>query len=130
MPVDAERKGGSGNPQAKEDDPFASDPMGPGTPDSSGDTASVDVENKGGNLSGPNGDVQNGFGEGSCIEVKMCWTYKFQVTIKTCVGSQVPTGYGGSVSGSDCVSVTVWWEGKVCSPAQSVCPCWTVPLPS
>ncbi len=44
----------------------------PGTSDSN-KTASGDVCNSGGDLSGPNGVVQNGAGEGACIEVKFSW---------------------------------------------------------
>jgi hypothetical protein len=49
--------------------------MGSATPSDDGTSASVDVMNDNGDLKGPNGDTQNGGGEGSCIEVQICWYY-------------------------------------------------------
>lgn len=64
------------SPGAEEhDDTSPNDAMGKATPDATGNSASVDVTNTGGNLKGPNGTVQNGGSEGDCIEVRICWSY-------------------------------------------------------
>jgi hypothetical protein len=58
-------------------------------------TSKGQVCNENGDLSGPNGTVQNGGGEGDCIEVKICWWY-----------------YDG------------WGDFRqVCSPPLELCPC-------
>lgn len=68
--------GGSTNvtANAEEVDPISNDPLGEPTIVSDGGNAyviCVGISNDGGDLSGPNGEVQNGFGEGDCIEVQL-----------------------------------------------------------
>lgn len=59
---------------AEEVDPLSNDPLGEPTITSEGGSAHeicVESSNDGGDLSGPNGEVQNGIGEGDCIEVQL-----------------------------------------------------------
>lgn len=75
-------EGGQGSPTAEEhDDATSNEPMGNATPSADGSSASVDVSNSGGDLSGPNGDVVNGGWEGDCIEVQICWHYTTWVKV-------------------------------------------------
>lgn len=124
-PVDAEWVDGdpsanddSGAPQAFEEDLVSDDPMGAAVPSAGGAQASVPVDNRGGDLSGPNGTDQNGGGEGDCIEVYVEWTYRYPVTVT----------YGRKLSlwGADVgetYTVVIWREGKKRSRVKEVCPC-------
>lgn len=109
----------SGDPQARESDPISGDdPMGPATPSASGDQAAVPVDNHGGDLSGPNGETQNGGTEGSCIEVYVEWTYRYPVTVHKSITASIL----GSSAGETEI-VIVWKYGKKRSKVKGVCPC-------
>lgn len=59
---------------AEEIDPFSNDPLGqPDITNPSGNLfiVCIQIMNTGGELSGPNGEVQTGAGEGNCIEVDL-----------------------------------------------------------
>ncbi len=111
-----------GDPRGVEDDSMSpDDPMGGATPNSNGSSACVEVENKSGNLSGPNGDVQNGGVEGDCIEVKICWSYYYPRPGRTrCYTLWTP---GGEIQ--DCYTdPPTIATGRICSdPPKKVCPC-------
>jgi len=71
---------------AWEDDFFFDDPMGACSITPLGDgvfSACVEVTNNDGDLSGPNGEIQNGFGEGDCIDVtiKAVLVYDWSVSV-------------------------------------------------
>lgn len=108
-----------GDPQAWEVDPLPpNDPMGPGTPSADGTSATVEIENKAGKLSGPNGTVQNTGTEGNTIEVKMCWTYYYVDHIYITYDFK-PFGVGGSVT----IARDIVRSGRKCSEPQEVSPC-------
>lgn len=111
---------GTGTPTAQEDDVFRNDEMGEGTPTDDGG-ATVEVENKGGNLSGPNGDVQNGFGEGDTIEVRMCFRYCYPVTITHRTEEHV--GHGVVVVETHEESYQIWRCRNVYTETQEVTAC-------
>ena len=76
--------GGTGGPSVFEHDSTSSDDrMGRGTTRNAaadgkgGGVSEICITNTDGNLEGPNGVVQNGGGEGDCIEVMMCWRYSY-----------------------------------------------------
>ena len=112
LPPEGKWVDGTGNPQGFEHDPITpDDPMGPA---SGVDPATIDVENKGGVLSGPNGKTLNGLGEGAVIEVKICWTYRYPVTMGEANSTTVePLGMGGG--SSTWQTWKEWREKKVCS---------------
>lgn len=88
---------------------FGDDAMGAATPSGDGSSASGTVTNTDGDLSGPNGADQNGFGEGDCIEVKFCWEYQFWMP---------------ALIGKDGTYTPAHWEfGWQCSEPEEVCPC-------
>jgi hypothetical protein len=110
---------GSGSPFAYEKDIIDPDDfMGWAKPGSVAHTATVEIENKSGVLSGPNGKQQNGGVEGDCIEVYCGWSYRYQATVQKCV-QVAPQGIGGS----QCEEVTVWRIGFKFSQTKTVCPC-------
>jgi hypothetical protein len=118
-PKDAEwTNEGTGNPQGKEEDTFRDDKMGSATAGDPPDKATLAVENKAGKLSGPNGEVQNGAGEGDCIEVYVEWTYRYPATL-TRSSSVTVDGVGSGVS----IAVVVWKFGKKKSEPKELCPC-------
>jgi hypothetical protein len=123
MPVGAEwHPNASGNPQAFESDVFSNDPMGPAAAGNPPDTASVDVTNQNGNLNDATGRTQNGGGEGDCIEVIVCWTYRFPVTVS--MSSDVGIKLGEvEVGRSDGVSIVIWKVATLCSDEVVICPC-------
>lgn len=108
-------------PRAEEhDDITPNDPMGPATEDASTNTGSVEVTNDHGDLKGPNGNDQNGGGEGECIEVAICWFY----WTWTLVTDYVPTETGWETH--------TYWQHvrkKVCNGGNDVevCPCTPCP---
>ena len=93
--------------------------------DELGEGSTIEIENKGGNLSGPNGKVANGGLDGDCIEVSYKVLLRFQVKEEVCSSSGSQVGVGGSgISGSSggCTTTTVWkskwfWfsKGDVCA---------------
>ncbi len=123
-PADAEIILGSG--EAWEEDPFSpNDPLGelieaplPG----GGMTFTVPVRNDGGNLSGPNGVVQNGGVEGDCIEVFVRYTIRYSVKVCVTVETGVDAGgVNGSTAREEC-----WTEIRRQTrsfKARTVCPC-------
>lgn len=110
--------GGTGNPQGAEDDAIFDDPMGPAESADSGETAILPVSNSGGDLSGPNGVVQNGAGEGDCIEVYVSWTYRYPVQVSRTVTFGLEL-FGVSFTGTS----EVWRYAVKTSKKQEVCPC-------
>lgn len=145
LPTSARWLEATGVPMGWEYDRFsANDPLGMGKPGVGWleNTASITIENQGGNLSGPNGVIQNGGLEGPCIEVMMCWTYTYTGTVEECVsigiqgqvggqvgigepgvGGQVGGQVGAQLGGSVCVEVEVQLVGTLCSSTEKVCPC-------
>lgn len=123
MPVGAQwHPDSSGNPQAFESDIFSNDPMGPATPGNPADSASVTVTNQNGNLNDPTGRTQNGEGEGACIEVIVCWTYRFPVTVS--YSSNVSVKIDPiTIGDSEGVSIVIWKVATICSDEVVVCPC-------
>jgi hypothetical protein len=110
--------------EAFEDDPIsADDKMGTMSNGATSDTASVEVENKGGNLSGPNGEVQNGTGEGACIEVKAKFEYKYQTTHQVCTATMLGVPGVGSITVTRCTQKVVWAYAYKETTAKTVCPC-------
>ena len=111
-PAGATWAGGTGEPELFEDDFFSwsDDPMGAATPHGNGESACTEICNNGGELSGPNGEKQNGPGEGASIEAKICWSYVEEVQIQIGVGP---------------VSIirTIKAIGRKCSPKASFEPC-------
>lgn len=109
-------KNGTGFPHAKEHDSTSGhESMGWAN---GGDPAIVPVENKSGVLSGPNGKQLNGFPEGKCIEVIVCWVYLYKVRITKKGGSD----YGNSSNGWE-ETYEVWRCGTICSNEKDICPC-------
>jgi len=108
-------------PTAHEEDPLKDDGMGTATPNEDGSSAGVTITNIGGNLFGPNGEDQNGVGEGECIEVKVCWTYHYPKTVT--YGFKF--GLADVLTGSARFGVTMvlWAEATICSDSVEVCPC-------
>jgi hypothetical protein len=109
-------------PQGSEDDPLFDDAMGAATPTEDGQSATLTISNVGGHLFGPNGEIQNGGLEGSCIEVEVCWPYLYPVTVTT--GVKVNLGdalIGGGTRVN--VQIVVWELGQICSGTMEVCPC-------
>lgn len=135
FPKSAQWVKGTGNPQGFEHDyTTPNDPMGSGHPGGGFpiQTSILEVENKGGNLSGPNGTVQNGFPEGPCVEVLICWTYIYEASVQQCTPTtqvtikiETPGGtIGGSVgTGTTCITVVKIFSATTCSGTQDVCPC-------
>lgn len=109
--------------KALESDPISSDdPMGNGLVDPENQTVSVPVKNDDGDLSGPNGDVQNGVGEGDCIEVYMTVTYRVWEPSTEIVSFKLdPFGIGGGFS----MTRTHWgWHYyQYTTVERDVCPC-------
>lgn len=110
-PRGREDDGGQANPAEYGDD----DDMGPAVQAANGSWC-ITVTNSGGDLFGPEGGDQNGFWEGSCIEVKICWPYYKPVT------KRLITGYD-SLDRPIYVTWTVIEEWEACSPWVEVCPC-------
>jgi hypothetical protein len=109
----------SGDPQAFESDGLSGDDaMGDAAPSADGGKAEVPVTNDGGDLSGPDGEDQNGGVEGKCIEVYVEWTYRYPVEIRRSKGVSL-WGY----SYSETVITIVWKEGKKRSKVKEICPC-------
>ena len=122
-PADAEIIPGSG--EAWEHDNWSDDPMGEPTevPLPGGGMAfTVPVRNDGGNLSGPNGVVQNGGLEGDCIEVLVRYTVRYSVKVCVTVETGVDAGgVNGSTTREEC-----WTEIRVQENVfkeRTVCPC-------
>ncbi|HIG10280.1 MAG: hypothetical protein ABGY71_03920 [bacterium] len=127
-PVSAEWACGTGEPTIWESDPISGDdPMGNATAGNPPTTAAPPIENKGGNLSGPNGDTQNNGGfEGDCIEVYLVFTYRYQVTrtVSHTTGTTVePGGVGGHDSTTHSRTTTYWVNGTKRSNTKEACPC-------
>ena len=111
------------------DDQSADDDMGSGShsqapapnpSDPDIHTFTIPVENKGGNLSGPNGTTQNGFPEGDCIEVYASVTVKYQVSTTEAVTVEI-----GGVSTTTSITTTVWHTSVLNfrDAWRRVCPC-------
>lgn len=110
---------GSGDPQLREKDSFSGDdPMGAATPSSDGSAASAPVDNHDGDLSGPNGEDQNGGSEGPCIEVYVEWTYRYPVTIHKSITSSL-----WGLSSGETEIVVVWKYAKKRAKVKEICPC-------
>lgn len=111
--------GWTGGPRGYEEDDSYNDDMGPATTTIPGPppTACINIRNSGGQLSGPMGGVQNGWFEGDCIEVVICWPYSrtYEKKVPCAVYGQSP-GIGWCW-----IQVTETWQA--CSPAVVVCPC-------
>lgn len=123
MPVNAQwHPDTAGNPQAYESDTFSNDPMGPATVGNPADSVTVSVTNQGGNLNDSTGRTQNGDGEGDCIEVIVCWEYRYPVTISRSdtTGIKIREVNAGSTTG---VSIVLWRVATICSEEVVVCPC-------
>ena len=132
IPTSAGWAPNEGSPKAYDQDLLRNDPLGAGVPSrgvNPGSSASVTITNQGGSLAGPNGVVQNGFWEGDCLEVFMCWEYRYKAKVKRCTshGTQSQlrvgeTGVGGSMGSSSgssyCVEYEVWLKGVVCSSSS------------
>ena len=123
IPADAEIILGSG--EAWEHDHWLDDPMGVPTETplpGGGMTYTVPVRNDGGDLSGPNGEVQNGVLEGDCIEVKV--SFKIRYSVKVCVTVETGVdagGVNGSTTREEC-----WTEIRdqtFVFKERTVCPC-------
>ncbi len=109
----------SGDPQAFEQDGFSGDDsMGGATPSADGGQAGVPVTNEGGDLSGPNGEDQNGGAEGKCIEVYVEWTYRYPVEIRRSKSLSL----WGYTDGEIEITI-IWKEGKKRSKVKEICPC-------
>ena len=110
--------GGTGSPQGFEEDTFFDDPMGDANAGDPPSTATLPVSNSGGDLSGPNGVVQNGAGEGDCIEVYVQWSYRYPVQVSRTVtfGLEI-LGLGFTATS------TVWKYAVKMSETKEVCPC-------
>lgn len=123
MPVGAEwHPIESGDPQAFESDVFSNDAMGPAAAGNPPDTASVDVTNQNGNLNDATGRTQNGGGEGDCIEVVVCWTYRFPVTVSRSIDGTFKLG-DVEVGQSGSISLVIWQVATICSEEVVICPC-------
>jgi hypothetical protein len=110
---------GSGDPQMREKDSFSGDdPMGTANPSSDGSTASAPIDNDDGDLSGPNGEDQNGGSEGPCIEVYVEWTYRYPVTIHKSIGASIWGFSSGEIE-----IVVVWKYAKKRAKVKEICPC-------
>ncbi|MFT7484167.1 MAG: hypothetical protein ACI9F9_000007 [Candidatus Paceibacteria bacterium] len=123
MPVGGEVKDNS--TRGFESDTVSDDPLGAGDAQMNEDgsaTVSVDITNEAGRLSGPNGTVQTGFGEGDCIEVYVTFTvrYKVQMCTRASLGAK-PWGVGGSIVTETCWEQ--WISRKMKSKTKTVCPC-------
>lgn len=110
--------GKTGDPKGKEEDVLYDDELGAATPGEPPTKATLEIENKSGKLSGPNGVVQNGGGEGDCIEVYLEWTYRYPATITRSASVKL-NGFGVGSS----VSVTVWMFATKKSKVMEICPC-------
>lgn len=130
IPSDAKWARGGGDPTAKDDDVVSDDDLGKAKSHVNGKYACVDIANDGGDLSGPNGEPQTGFGEGDCLEVYMEWTYHYTVTVEHCttVGGGLefglPTKAGSGVtqiSKQSCITWTEIASGKVTAGPKTVC---------
>jgi len=103
-----------GTPDWYDQDVVSDDYMGSGDP--------LPIENKGGNLSGPSGEVVNGGLDGDCIELIVYSTIRYQVTVSVTGGVKIePGGVGGS--GSTTSTVTIWVNRRVGWDAGEWCPC-------
>lgn len=99
---------------AEENDTFSDDPLGEPTITSHGDglfTICITITNDGGDLSGPNGVVQNGLGEGDCIEVDL----EVTTTNPASGGYTIPI-IGGGRNASTAVKQTT-------THSKEFCPC-------
>ena len=95
LPTGGAWVGNNGDPVGKEDDgPFSQD-LGDATITDGGNGACVVITERDGELSGPNGEVQNGGFEFDCIEVKICWSHK--IVVDVVVYFWTPTGFGWTV---------------------------------
>lgn len=107
---DVDRISGAGY----ESDRFFDDPLGEVTISPVGKGVyhlCLTISNDGGELSGPNGIVQNEGGEGDCIEVYIKTTFGFQTTIS----ATGPLGIGASITTATTDSSK--------SSSKMMCPC-------
>jgi hypothetical protein len=119
---------GPGSVRGFEQDPVSSDdPMGGGqlgTNDGTGQTSvNLPVRNKDTALSGPNGEQQNGFGEGDdCIEVYLDYNVIYVAEVCDQVAISVaPAGLGASAGTNTCRDV--YFHKKYRTPVKVICPC-------
>ncbi len=105
--------GGGGKPKGEDLDPLENDKLGNGVPGSPPDTATIEVENKDGSLSGPNGKVANGGLDGDCIEVRMIWAYWYKTTLQICWKTDHT---------SECKTTAHWQTAVKSSGVKEVCP--------
>ncbi|HPF13354.1 MAG TPA: hypothetical protein PLJ12_03735 [Planctomycetota bacterium] len=111
----------NGQPEAQEVDPFRNDSMGPATPTAHG--ARTTITNRDGDLLDAQGQDQNGFGEGPCIEVRICWTAWIYET--RLVYSHLEMSLADGPAGSILLKrrqVTKYWRTRVCSRSVEACP--------
>jgi hypothetical protein len=98
--------------------------MGTGTMGAGGSTTGT-VTNSGGDLFGPTGGDQNGGLEGECIEVKICWKYRYYVPPQI---MYVPQTDGILVA----YPIPGYWVNTwhCSSPPSDVCPCGSSECPT
>lgn len=117
-PVGASWQNGNGIPQLYDHDYRYDDLMGPGHANADGSQASGQVySNTLDMLYGENGEVQNHGFEGRCIEVYMCWTYRYPVTI-----FHANHSYAGKPASGGTLE-TIWRTCRKYSSRKKVCPC-------
>jgi hypothetical protein len=122
-PTNAEVVPDSG--KAMERDPiFADDPVGAVDDVRNVATGStsfpIPIENKGGSLSGPNGQSLNGGNEGPCIEVYVEFDIRYRVTI---CKTETLEFHGSGGSTSECWEVWRYETKTWRKHARKVCPC-------
>jgi len=109
-----------------ESDPITpDDDLGSGAwkTDANGNTyPTLEICNRGGSLSGPNGKDQNGGFEGDCIEVSVTFRIAYKVTITSGLTAHLaPGGVGTSSTAS--VTYEIWIRTTIESEVKEVCPC-------
>jgi hypothetical protein len=106
------------DPRWFDEDLFSDDYLGAGDP--------LELENKNGNISGPNGEVANGGLDGDCIELYYMLKLRYQITVQVCQTDRSTLGAGGSgisSGSSDCRIVKVWHESWFKFTVGEKCPC-------
>ena len=118
--------GGTGKPAAFDEDFIDDDFVGWAKAGDPPGTATIEIENKGGNLTGPNGrDVTGGL-DGDCIELYVRWRYKYRKLVTKHTGATTTVeagGVGGSSTEGTSETIEVWAFGYKESVVKVVCPC-------
>ena len=109
-----------GDPKVEEVDTISNDAMGDAKTTDTG--ASVEVTNSGGDLSGPNGKVQNGIGEGDCIEVRVCWTYYRYTQVWELGSLELIFEKDGGGLNFRFEPIWRWVRVETCSDPREICP--------